>query len=183
MQSLIIYYGQSRGKRLSLEILLLLLLLSRAVTGTHSRTLGHVAKCSGALPWLTEVLHDFYPALAEPSGGTYTWRSGTLHAPETHPSAITPASVTGVRKRDFTTISFFLVCLRKLLSQLPHIANVSLCEQSRTRSTRHILHHETESSKLQTDTNSENLCLSHLSACLHRSQKQNSLCFQCQKAS
>lgn len=99
-------------------------------------------------------------------------------------NAIAPASITGDRKRGFTPISFSLFCVQKPLSQLQHVANVSLYGQSRTCNTWRIRHHETESSKLQTEILTWRiLCLSYLSACWHRRQKQNSHCFQCQKAS
>lgn len=99
-------------------------------------------------------------------------------------NAIAPASITGDRKRDFTPISFSLFCLRKPLSQLQHVANVSLYGQSRTCNTWRIRHHKAESSKLQTEILTWRILhLSYLSACWHRRQKQNSHCFQCQKAS
>lgn len=80
--------------------------------------------------------------------------------------------------------NFIFSCLSEKVIVSAAARSKLLYGQSRTQNTRHVLHHEAESGKLQTEILTQRIpCLSYLSACLHKRQKQNSHCFHCQKAS
>lgn len=94
---------------------------------------------------------------------------------------MTPASITGERKIDATTVSFAHVCLRKPLSHLKPTV-MCLCMDSPGH-----IKYETFFTTRQNEANCKLIwripCLFSLSACWHRRQKQNSHYIQCHKAS